>query len=201
VGSVENAAQPDPGKQAKAETAGEIPRDAVLAALDSLVAARRLAKPSGRPIPAVSGGNSSRRRRPSPKRERPGAEVFGRPASWDPRLDPVVRQEAARLRKRLARYYETGGAEAEVRIECRWEATCPCFGGAGGNRSPAIETEHAGHAPTGDGAGGCMRQPDLVLPAQSLRGALFSARIAGFHRVLPFTDLTAIQPTSTSPKV
>jgi len=46
-------AQPDLGKQAKAETAGEIPHDAVLAALDSLVASAAFGK--GRaavPIPA-----------------------------------------------------------------------------------------------------------------------------------------------------
>src|SRR5580704_9592584 len=37
-----------------------------------------------------------------------GVEVFGRPSSWDPRLDGIVRQEAARLRKRLARHYQNG---------------------------------------------------------------------------------------------
>src|ERR1035437_3988657 len=41
-----------------------------------------------------------------------GVQVFGRDAAWDPRADPIVRQEAARLRKRLARYYET--TEPEV---------------------------------------------------------------------------------------
>jgi tetratricopeptide (TPR) repeat protein len=44
-------------------------------------------------------------------------EVFDRPSDWDPRLDPVVRQEAARLRKRLARHYETEGAGTGVRID------------------------------------------------------------------------------------
>ena len=56
-----------------------------------------------------------------------GTDVFGRPASWNPRLDPVVRQEAARLRKPLANYYETSGAEAEVRIELPLGGYKPLF--------------------------------------------------------------------------
>ena len=44
-----------------------------------------------------------------------GIEVFGREPSWNTRIDPIVRQEAARLRKRLARYYEA--ESPEVRIE------------------------------------------------------------------------------------
>lgn len=56
-----------------------------------------------------------------------GAEVFGRPASWDPRLDPIVRQEAARLRKRLARYKEAAGDSAEVWIELPVGGYVPIF--------------------------------------------------------------------------
>src|ERR1700722_19926066 len=54
-----------------------------------------------------------------------GIEVFGRKPSWNTRLDPVVRQEAARLRKRLARYYET--ASPAVRIELPVGAYVPVF--------------------------------------------------------------------------
>src|SRR5277367_6691104 len=57
-----------------------------------------------------------------------GIEFFGRPPDWDPRLDPVVRHEAGRLRRRLARYYETGGAQAELRLTCPWAAMCRCLG-------------------------------------------------------------------------
>jgi len=38
-----------------------------------------------------------------------GVEVFGRKPSFDPRIDPIVRVEAGRLRKRLEEYYETEG--------------------------------------------------------------------------------------------
>jgi TolB-like protein len=56
-----------------------------------------------------------------------GTEVFGREASWDPRLDPVVRQEAARLRKRIARYYELDNPDADLRIEVPVGSYAPVF--------------------------------------------------------------------------
>lgn len=44
-------------------------------------------------------------------------EVFGRDASFDPRLDSLVRVEATRLRGRLKSYYKATGTEDPVRIE------------------------------------------------------------------------------------
>ena len=38
-------------------------------------------------------------------------EALGRPASFDPRQDSIVRVEAFRLRKRLKQYYENEGSE------------------------------------------------------------------------------------------
>lgn len=46
-----------------------------------------------------------------------GVEVFGRAADYDPRLDPIVRVEARRLRSRLAEYYAGPGADDPVRID------------------------------------------------------------------------------------
>ena len=46
-----------------------------------------------------------------------GVEVFDRDASYDPRLDSIVRVEAGRLRSRLDEYYANGGLEADIRIE------------------------------------------------------------------------------------
>jgi TolB-like protein len=43
--------------------------------------------------------------------------VFGRPASFDGRSDPLVRVEASRLRQRLAEYYAGEGAGDRVRLE------------------------------------------------------------------------------------
>jgi len=44
-------------------------------------------------------------------------EVFERPESFDPIVDPVVRVEAARLREKLREYYEVDGQSDPVRIE------------------------------------------------------------------------------------
>jgi serine/threonine-protein kinase len=46
-----------------------------------------------------------------------GVEAFGRPPSFDPRVDPVVRVEARRLRDRLKVWYDGEGRNAPVRIE------------------------------------------------------------------------------------
>lgn len=45
-----------------------------------------------------------------------GVEVFGRPADYDPRTDPIVRVEARRLRGRLEEYYGGEGKGNTVRI-------------------------------------------------------------------------------------
>jgi serine/threonine-protein kinase len=46
-----------------------------------------------------------------------GVEAFGRPPSFDPRVDPVVRVEARRLRVRLKAWYDGEGRNAPIRIE------------------------------------------------------------------------------------
>ena len=56
-----------------------------------------------------------------------GVDVFDRPATWDPRIDPVVRQEAARLRKRIAKYYESAATAGDVRIELPVGSYVPVF--------------------------------------------------------------------------
>ncbi len=54
-------------------------------------------------------------------------EVFGRKESFDPRLDPVVRVEATKLRSRLATYYENEGRLDPVRIELPKRGYVPRF--------------------------------------------------------------------------
>lgn len=44
-------------------------------------------------------------------------EVFGRPPTFDPVADPIVRIEAGRLREKLRHYYDTEGMSDPVRIE------------------------------------------------------------------------------------
>lgn len=45
-----------------------------------------------------------------------GVEVFDRDINYDPRLDPIVRVEARRLRAKLVQYYETEGTQDQLRI-------------------------------------------------------------------------------------
>lgn len=45
-----------------------------------------------------------------------GTEVFDRPATYDPKVDPVVRNEARRLRRKLEEYYTSEGSADPVRI-------------------------------------------------------------------------------------
>lgn len=46
-----------------------------------------------------------------------GLEVCGRSETFDPKLDPIVRVDASRLRSRLESYYQSEGASDEVVIE------------------------------------------------------------------------------------
>lgn len=45
-----------------------------------------------------------------------GKEVFDRNSDYDPRLDPIVRVEARRLRKKLEDYYAGAGSSDDLRI-------------------------------------------------------------------------------------
>src|SRR5262249_25495097 len=46
-----------------------------------------------------------------------GAAVYDRPADYDPRVDPIVRVEARRLRTKLSQYYENDGRDDAIVIE------------------------------------------------------------------------------------
>jgi TolB-like protein/Flp pilus assembly protein TadD len=56
-----------------------------------------------------------------------GVEVFGRDANFDPRMDPIVRVQARRLRLRLATYYEEEGQNDLVVIELPKGGYTPAF--------------------------------------------------------------------------
>jgi adenylate cyclase len=56
-----------------------------------------------------------------------GVEVFDRGQDFDPRLDPIVRVEAGRLRGKLQQYYEGGGLSDPVRIVLRKGSYAPNF--------------------------------------------------------------------------
>lgn len=56
-----------------------------------------------------------------------GVEVFDRGQDFDPRMDPIVRVEAGRLRSKLQEYYEGGGRGDSVRIVFRKGSYAPTF--------------------------------------------------------------------------
>jgi serine/threonine-protein kinase len=56
-----------------------------------------------------------------------GLEVFDRPTSYDPRVDPIVRVEARRLRSKLNAYYQGDGRDDDLVIELRPGSYAPEF--------------------------------------------------------------------------
>jgi tetratricopeptide (TPR) repeat protein len=56
-------------------------------------------------------------------------EVYGKPESFDPRTDPIVRVEARRLRSKLIKYYECEGRESPIRIGLLVGSYVPVFTG------------------------------------------------------------------------
>jgi hypothetical protein len=61
-----------------------------------------------------------------------GREVFDRDDRYDPRIDPIVRVEARRLRARLAEYYEGPGRGDAIRIELPKGGYVPLIAAANG---------------------------------------------------------------------
>ncbi len=106
----------------------EIPPQTVLAALDEMVASESFGK-TERPRRFLRHLVETKLRGDGHhlKESVLGTEVFERPIAWDPRHDPIVRQEAARLRKRLAKYYENGGMSSEIRIDLPVGSYVPVF--------------------------------------------------------------------------
>lgn len=56
-----------------------------------------------------------------------GVDVFGRDASFDPRIDPIVRVDARRLRTKLREYYDGEGADNHLEICLPLRTYIPVF--------------------------------------------------------------------------
>ncbi len=56
-----------------------------------------------------------------------GVEVFDRKSAYDPRIDPIVRVEARRLRSKLKSYYAAPGRDDQVLVELPKGAYTPVF--------------------------------------------------------------------------
>ncbi len=67
--------------------------------------------------------------------------VFDKPEDFDPRLDPIVRVEAGRLRSKLREYYDTEGRQDTVRITIRKRCYVPEFEWRGPERAATAAEE------------------------------------------------------------
>jgi serine/threonine-protein kinase len=56
-----------------------------------------------------------------------GVDVFERDVNFDPRVDPIVRVHARRLRSKLAEYYATEGADDPIEIQLPLRRYIPVF--------------------------------------------------------------------------
>ncbi len=56
-----------------------------------------------------------------------GLEVFDRPAGYDPKVDPIVRVQARRLRAKLEAHYTSAGRPGELRIQLPKGGYLPAF--------------------------------------------------------------------------
>jgi TolB-like protein/tetratricopeptide (TPR) repeat protein len=117
-----------------------------------------------------------------------GVEVFGRPADYDPRLDPIVRVEARRLRSRLAEYYEGAGAGDTVVIELPKGTYVPVFRT---RELPSVVREETSPKETAPAAG---RHRAWGLTAAALVLAVITAGIALSRRAPPQSPAVAVLP-------
>ena len=101
-----------------------------------------------------------------------GLEVFRRDESYDPRIDPIVRVQARRLRAKLESYYEDEGKGDEILIELPKGAYVPVF------RARSQQSGQAGPDGTGGAAASRSRTTESSQPASSLA-------------VLPFVNMTS----------
>ncbi len=90
-----------------------------------------------------------------------GTTLFGRGDAFDPRLDPIVRVQAGKLRTRLQQYYEGEGRSDALVIEFPKGGYVPVFHAReNGAAAPAIDPRVGGHR--ADRSGGCQRLSDLA---------------------------------------
>ena len=80
------------------------------------------------------------------KEYRVGVDIFGRRSSYDPHQDPVVRQEARRLRAKLREYYEDQGRHDPIRIDVPKGGYAATFA-AHGQRDVMVFGEYSQGAP------------------------------------------------------
>ncbi|OYX68354.1 MAG: hypothetical protein B7Y95_20745 [Rhizobiales bacterium 32-66-11] len=135
----------DPAELAALPSAQDVQADKARAALarvlasDEFVSSPRLADFLRFVVEATLGGRAE-----AIKGYTIAVEALGRPTTFDPQTDPIVRVEATRLRRALERYYTSAGPEETLEIVIPKGVYVPRF-------VPRGAGEAAGLAGTGDG--------------------------------------------------
>jgi TolB-like protein len=127
-----------PGREANLQL------DEVPSALEKLLASRTFRSAQGqRRFLAYAAGEVLAGRAHLLKEYVIGTEALGRDASFDPRLDPIVRTEARKLRLRLAKYYQGEGSGDALRIELPKGSYVPVFHSFTEQKTaPALDVTH-----------------------------------------------------------
>jgi adenylate cyclase len=123
-----------------------------------------------------------------------GVDVFEKPASFDPRIDSIVRTEMGRLRQKLKEYYAGESQPPAVRIELPLRSYVPVFTFP----SPEPPAAAPGEGPAKRRSGGWVAVA-VAIAVVALVSALLISRIRGRSAspagngtiaVLPFLNLT-----------
>lgn len=123
-----------------------------------------------------------------------GVEVFDRTASFDPRLDTIVRVEARRLRARLAEYYADEGATDPLTIDLPRGGYVPHFTARQAAPAEGPAQGQAG-APAASSADGEVE----AMSARLIPAAIGLLIVVGIG--LGWTWLSAARPTSRATTV
>jgi hypothetical protein len=118
------------------------------------------------------------------KEYRIGTEVFDKNESFDPRVDPIVRNEARRLRRKIEMYYLTEGQSDPVLIELPKGRYIPVFARRETSCEPATQ-------------GASLRWRKLAVAAAALAVLILGGWLVAHNRLSP--DATrAISDAPTS---
>jgi TolB-like protein len=117
-----------------------------------------------------------------------GIEVFDRDASYDPRLDSIVRVEAARLRSKLAEYYAGEGRGDAVVLSL-----------PKGGYAPAVTLERSSAAANGSVMNGAAPTTPAEQASQRPRAARWRWALAGLIAAAAATVAVVAWAPDTAP--
>ncbi len=123
-----------------------------------------------------------------------GVDAFGKPPSFDPRLDSIVRTELSRLRQKLKEYYAEDGLRERIQIELPPRSYAPKFRLREQMREAAPQPG-VQHHPRWWLRAGAIAAADGIAALAISAVAIWALRSTGAHpmnsvAVLPFVNLS-----------